>query len=1285
MVNSIVNVNPRNAVGRTCRPKSFGETHDNFNWIECVSKKDPNVNYYYNMRTHSKTWKRPVPDYVDLPFYNPYAVPINRDEEEDENDDEKFLAFVSDLDDEDFYEDDDNEEYRDNENYRLRKEKELNENALQIGTKLYYSGSRDLRKTRKRRLSDNDELSDYSQYLPINDFLEFDLVSENSSKRMRFSSSTSDQTDHLNLENLTLDQFNINSLTHENQLQLNQLNLNQSITNQLTLNQLNRLDLNEMNEEKFCESINDRSLSDESCNCSVCLAQDNNDASGSCDESSRYSLASKFDAPRLKQITDNDLVKVQPKKRGRPRKIKKETKKIQLTPVKRIYDMYGTRTVNYDPNYNFINKIDPNGLENTRLSDDTSDSSPNEKRISRKKKNCHNFLKRFRNPNLSDTETSSELEDNMSMSVKSEITSTDDNHVNRFKYWQIKMKPLTVSLERLESISTKTKKSYKELLGGRELYVRLERLDVAKYFARKSENLSRNFSSLSKNNSNLSRNFSSSSKNNSMINSNLSRNFSPSSKSNSMINSNLSRNFSPSSKSNSMINSNLSRNFSPSSKSNSIINSNLSPLNCSQRSRRSCRTRASYRELTESDYSDTSEESFNKFPRHNSKLNSTSTKLQQKINLKPLTIPSTITDDIWFIDDSQPMKLRLRKYRTTSVSSDSNSITKTKQLENFPIEKIEKTKIDTKSENPPEISEMNSIENAENSPTHDLEFENPFQENLDFIFNLKSRFLVENNFIEAEVNEYPQVNEESFLNRELENLEIHNASNKIIELMNFDDNSQNANDLFNFTTQFNRELPENFQENETYEDQEEVEENLTTITETENFLKERKSYQECMETKNSSTVKNFIDDYKESLGFCPIEDSENLMYENCPNLEINSPLEINRELISQVPENPFGELTEFLQLKNPSCSTFREISRVENSEISPENTFSFQVENTEFSENSIETEKNRNSPEKRENHDPKKIRERKLEERKKIPKRDNSPPILKIQSSQPLEERKESPRQLSCPILKIQPENSESSSDEEEIEPLKIRITKSENEFSRNSILQKNLETLHFHLSPAKMEKAAEKKMENPEKKLKINTGENLDALNFHLSPANLKTKLRLKQTKLDIFNYHLSPKMPTKSVKKILENRENRDGDGKLENEKFIIEVEQSSSSEDEEEKKKKKIKLSEINYSSTLEKKNSKSNSNSNSNSRVNSPKFSDDNISSTTEKIDLSVRDVDSSSTDIEEEIYRPTSEKLNYELKKEILNDGTSTSTTSTICISPNNDTDDDIVDQFVEGT
>lgn len=1180
MVNSIVNVNPRNSVGRTCRPKSFGETHDNFNWIECVSKKDPNVNYFYNMRTHSKTWKRPVPDYVDLPFFNPYAVPINRDEEEeDENDDEKFLAFVSDLDGEDFYEDDDNEENQDNENYRLRKENELNENALQIGTKLYYSGSRDLRKTRKRRLSNNDELSDYSQYLPINDFLEFDLVSENSSKRMRFSSSISDQTDHLNLENLTLDQFNINSLTEENQL-----TLNQTIKNQLTLNQLNRLDLNETNEEKYCDSIiNDRSLSEESCNCSLCLAQDNNDASGSCDESSRNSLASQFAAPRLKQITTADLVTEKPKKRGRPKKLKKQTKKIQLTPEKRIYDMYGTRTINYDPNYNFINKIDPNGLENTRLSDDTSDSSPNERRIfSRKKKTCDNFLKRLRIPNLSDTEASSEHEDNTSISIKSEISSINDHQINRFKYWQIKMKPLTISLERLETISTKTKKSNKELLGGRELFVRLERLDVAKYFAQKSKNSPTNIAPLTESNLNKS------------------------------------------------------------------LSLNSSSLNSSQRSRRSCRMRASYRELTDSDYSDTSEEAFNKFPLNKSKWQSK--KLHQKINTKPLTIPTTtITDDIWFIDDSQPMKLRLRKYRTTSVSSDSNStLLKQPKQENFPNEKIPNdVKISPKKVN--ELSELNSIENAENSPTHDLEFENPFQENLDFIFNLKSRFLVENNFIETEVNECPQViNEESFLNRELENLEIHNASNKIIELMNFDDNSQNANDLFNFTTthftQFNQELPENFQENEN-------DNNVTTISETEKFLRERNSYQECME-RNLPTEKNFIDDYKESLGFCPIEDAENLMYENCPILQTNSPL--NRD-IEQVPDNPFGELNEFLLLKNPECLAFRKSPPLEISE-----------ENTEF----LEKEKCfLPSPE---NSGTKKI-----PERKKFAKRDNSPscPVLKIQS-QPLEERDKSPLRLSCPILKIQPENS-SSDEEDDIESLTIHIGKSENKFSRNSILEKNLKTLQFHLSPVKQERKVEK---------------NQEALNFHLSPANTK-KSRLRQTKLEVFNYHLSPiaKMRTKSVENLKENCEEKNenlvivdkkkGEEKLEKEKFVIEVEQSSSSEDEEEKKKKKkkIKIGENNCPSTLEKRIF------NSNSRVNSPKFSDDNFSSTTEKIDISVKDTDSSSTDTEEEIYRPTSGKLNYDLKKEIINDGTSTSTTSTICISPNNDTDDDIVDQFVEGT
>ncbi|XP_012525767.2 uncharacterized protein DDB_G0284459 [Monomorium pharaonis] len=51
----------------SCRLHEFGKFEDNHGWIQCRSKSFPNRIYYYNTRSGCNTWYRPVSRYVDVP------------------------------------------------------------------------------------------------------------------------------------------------------------------------------------------------------------------------------------------------------------------------------------------------------------------------------------------------------------------------------------------------------------------------------------------------------------------------------------------------------------------------------------------------------------------------------------------------------------------------------------------------------------------------------------------------------------------------------------------------------------------------------------------------------------------------------------------------------------------------------------------------------------------------------------------------------------------------------------------------------------------------------------------------------------------------------------------------------------------------------------------------------------------------------------------------------------------------------------------------------------------
>lgn len=1204
-----------------------------------------------------------------------FKVPQDRDEN-DENDDDKFFAFVSDLEEEEFYDDDD-----DNDDNRLlkMKEKKIQETALKIGSQLYYSGSRNLRKSRKRYHSDNDDdeekSSNNSQYFPINDFLEFDLQSESSSKRMRFSStstsnnnnnnqSNDDQENQLNLEHLTLDQFNFN--------QLNSMNLDEIKQNQLSLEQLslNKWNLNETNENEICESINNKSISsDGSCDCSLCLIHDDEksrDASGSCDNtSSQNSLASRFSAPRLKQITLDDLLTETPKKKPRLRKKNKKlsNKKIQLTPDKHVYDMYGTRTINYEPNYNFINQIDPNGLEYSRLSDDTSDSSPKTiKIVKKKKKNCDNFLRRLENPNLSETnssnaETSSEFEENSSPNIKRltiivERLSNNDNDNDNF---QIKPK----------------KKSYREILGERQLYINLERLDT-----KRIEFLKKQLTKLKRSPSNLSE-------------------------------------------------------FNTNSDSNS-----------SQRLRRSCRTKASYRELTESDYSDTTESKSsinsrrksNLTPRNkktkliNKKLNfsikkSNSNLDTNKFNLtknkntlrRKLSSSSSIdilpiSHDIWFIDDSQPMKIRLRKFRN-SDSISTPSLGDSNLTRHFQIEKEENSphyenieKIDF--ENSQNSKNLTSIEkNLKENNFHlklednslqiiteeNNEIENPFKENLEFILNVQSRInLNDSKFNQTKNVENKNIQltlidrEETTRNEELANIEAYKASNKIIELMNFDENSQNANaDVFDtsISTTSSQKINDFTDNYHIFIQQLSQENNEYSIKE--NQLEEENS--QFFPNDNNYSSKNLIKNYKQSMGFCPIEDSENSLYdnnqlseikkeylakisnnqeilidncysildkeivnanfsiennfhdsmtkkihinlnvENLENLSIenernfSNQMEINENsqkltIENQLDnnlENPMGELMEFLQIKNNEKSKFWNIFQTKenettNSEENLENSsekLKIYEENSEIFIENQEREKIvllENVNNERENVELLNIEI--LPENEKIYLENQE--ILKNQFSTKQEENfKITKTHLENEIILENSKilNQENSDIQSAVEISKINLSPPKLE-----IQMENIKISKINHSPPELEiESKNSKIPNSSfQKSQIQQEENNEILKIQKIHENLKQQLSLNESIIQLKNEEKSLKNSSKFIVESEENSSSILLDLSSETEELS---ENSISDNDEEEKK------SIHQFCSLTEKL-----KNSNENLKLNSSKISDDNCSSTTEKI-------------------------------------------------------------------
>ncbi|XP_058798663.1 uncharacterized protein LOC131668478 [Phymastichus coffea] len=66
--------------------KPFGDPDYNYFWIQNQSKTNPKASYYYNYKSHSVVWSRPLPKTVPLPLYSTAWVPqpknISEGEEE---------------------------------------------------------------------------------------------------------------------------------------------------------------------------------------------------------------------------------------------------------------------------------------------------------------------------------------------------------------------------------------------------------------------------------------------------------------------------------------------------------------------------------------------------------------------------------------------------------------------------------------------------------------------------------------------------------------------------------------------------------------------------------------------------------------------------------------------------------------------------------------------------------------------------------------------------------------------------------------------------------------------------------------------------------------------------------------------------------------------------------------------------------------------------------------------------------------------------------------------------
>ncbi|XP_076643596.1 uncharacterized protein LOC143353878 [Halictus rubicundus] len=307
----------------------FGNFQDTGDWVECESKSFPGRTYFFNMRTLCTTWSRPVSRDVTLPRYR-----------------ERLRIY-----DKNFTHDIDNQptivssESEDNRRLPITKSgHNLRRSPSEIIAWLYHGSDINMNRCF------NDDQSDYRDSF-VSDTLKV-LCNEEDPRSVYKESAFYEVGDHFLTNKYEFDKIRIlNGVVQNVAPTADYLEVKLSTSNDaIKTAERNGPPTNKDDDSLIVEKRTGYfSSSSENCRSAV--------------------LVPNYFAPRLPRIKSKYLLK-EKLRVGRKRTVSKK-KSVRKTPRKIICEMYGTKTINYDP----IELDLPPGVKRTNLSDSSATSS----------------------------------------------------------------------------------------------------------------------------------------------------------------------------------------------------------------------------------------------------------------------------------------------------------------------------------------------------------------------------------------------------------------------------------------------------------------------------------------------------------------------------------------------------------------------------------------------------------------------------------------------------------------------------------------------------------------------------------------------------------------------------------------------------------------------------------------------------------------------------------------------------------------------------------------------